>query len=1665
MSGRKQKIRAAFLSMIMVLSVVAMAGAFAGSAAATPQNVDLVDVDPDEVVQDQTVDHEIETFADEIDVDTGEVASSIDVRIEVTLSDGEFDSAPAEEDVTLTSGGDTVEGTDAAVDDISLQAGESTLRVDYDSDVSGGDITGGSEDITLTVDSVDIDHADNTDDVDITVSYEDNDGPSDQVFVGAINVLANDGVSIDNAGTPADIAAGDDDVTQDLAAEEDIEITVPEDGDRTQVRYDLNTLTDLGVDISEAELGDYSATGDTIIDSNVDEDDETLRFVVEQDGSEIEFSQLELDGLDTSDVSTQTGLDYRVTIDYQNLDVFADFDTDDVARTGTFNLAFIEVENLAQEDREVFTNVNDALTSNLHDNDEDVVIRFAGGTYEFSGETIGADNDQLEIRPVENDDVTFLTDEGAPDTTFDVDAEDVTIFNVTFDQNEETEIALNLLDEADLSVEDSTFEGMDGSEDYIVSQEGADLDIDGSTFEGEDEAESAVSVGTTGDEGSLSVTDSTLNETDTALDLSEDLSDIDAITVENNEFNANDFHIDDDGDNIDLDAAFDDNTFDQYVIVEDIADEIIDGIYGDLDTAVDEDTADDLDEETVTITGEHELDGSTINIAGSADDVVITSPTDVDAEDVEIIGDSDTDVIVIDDGVDDLEVSGLTILADDGGSDARAITDGGTNEIRDLVISDNVFVLEGDDDVAAIDLDQSNDVIDVEIDSNTFEPEDEGDEYDAINIDVLEDDGSASADITNNVIESADNGLTTGAIDADDLSIEVSGNSLLNVTAASGDGIQFDVEDGIDSLEVSNNHIAGDEDGSDATGIDLALDDQSEDVDVSANTVVGLDEGTALVLDDDEAEPAPTVEDNVFDNNEEHIDFTSAENEVDDLLEDNTFETMLIVTEEVDDFDDAVEDGDLREDTIFGLLAGVEGVPSTGDGDYVFVGAGEYVEADDGAEVIDVTESEVTFESLEGAEETGIVNEHEQDTIVLSSGADEVVIDGFTFDSQDAGDEVDILVEDTSVSDAQILNSEFIGPGDDADRTAVEFKGDGSDTQLNNSAIDQYETGILVDGHDGSSDLLIVDTDINGTDTGVDVTDVDVDEALEIVDGSVTYTDTGIVAADDDQITVNGTVIEVEDVGVQMDGADLDVENAEITTEAIDGLGVHVNGDHNNLDVSDSVVYDNDVAVQLDDGDNHVLVRNQILNSTETGVYIDGSVGGETRVNFNDIVDNEVGIEDNDGLDDQGALANWYGDETGPSGEASGDEFTGSGDEVDADVNAEYFVPWLNQSVTELPEDELIVVTDERNIFAEDNGYDFPEDDRAQLVVAVLDDDLAGDIDVSEDLTTLTDIDDVDFDDDPEYLEDDEVSADNPLLELDANVDDDAPGDYDIEVLNTGDAAVSDGFGVQTFIATADGVEVTAESDEVVADGETTTNITAQLTADGEPVAQGGEEVTFQIINTDEDAGAALTETSVDTDSDGQAVTGLTAEEAGFDITVRAIAVNSQDSVTVTSVEPTEANFTLSDLDAPDQIVQNESYEVSVNVTNEGDGVGTQDVVYELQNATDDTVEIDATEADVELDAGNSTEVTFEVAAEDTDALELGDDYAHVFETDDDTLTIENVSVVEELDDPRAAYTNEDGVVDGDGLLDAAADFRQDDIDSDLLLDVAAAFRTDEVIQ
>jgi PKD repeat protein len=127
-------------------------------------------------------------------------------------------------------------------------------------------------------------------------------------------------------------------------------------------------------------------------------------------------------------------------------------------------------------------------------------------------------------------------------------------------------------------------------------------------------------------------------------------------------------------------------------------------------------------------------------------------------------------------------------------------------------------------------------------------------------------------------------------------------------------------------------------------------------------------------------------------------------------------------------------------------------------------------------------------------------------------------------------------------------------------------------------------------------------------------------------------------------------------------------------------------------------------------------------------------------------------------------------------------------------------------------------------------------------------------------------------------------------------------------------------------------------------------------------------------------------------------------------------AIGEEADTTVEFTEPS-ANYTLELVEGPTTITQNESYSATLQVTNEGDAAGNQTVSYVLEDESGAATAIQAEETGVELDAGNSTNLTFDAPADATAGLATGN-YTHVFSSEDDELTVDAEVVEEETVPP-----------------------------------------------
>jgi surface glycoprotein (TIGR04207 family) len=456
---------------------------------------------------------------------------------------------------------------------------------------------------------------------------------------------------------------------------------------------------------------------------------------------------------------------------------------------------------------------------------------------------------------------------------------------------------------------------------------------------------------------------------------------------------------------------------------------------------------------------------------------------------------------------------------------------------------------------------------------------------------------------------------------------------------------------------------------------------------------------------------------------------------------------------------------------------------------------------------------------------------------------------------------------------------------------------------------------------------------------------------------------------DSDTITVTDNVLVGSDnrVGIEVDGGN----TVNIRSNEISGFGTGV-----------------EVATDQDTPFN--IVENQITNNT-LGVDInDGAADSE--VNFNNIVNNDVGLENDEGDDVIDAKANWWGAVTGPSGSS----FSGSGDEIAGGTAGQLadnqeVQPWLTFSVTNLPKNEYVVITDPEAPVADNT-------DNPEVVVAVLNETVAGNTD---DTTTR-------LISDPSSSISGTGSADagtaattadplvyNGITASEAN-------DYTLTARDK-NGNVRQGSAVQTFTGEPADINLTADSDTLVADGSKTVNFTMTVVdSSGNPVAVGNEEVEYLIDNSSNaEVTREVEETATDDSSPtSEARLAISADRADFEITVTALfdsggSTNNAGGSTATATVATTVNQ-LDVVVSPQQVTANNQTDVTINVTNVQTDARVEDATVNLNGP--------GVSENVLTDANGSTTVTVNASEAGSIDVNVSTDG---FEDATSTITVE----------------------------------------------------------
>ncbi|HEC76469.1 MAG TPA: hypothetical protein ENI33_04330 [Thermoplasmatales archaeon] len=157
--------------------------------------------------------------------------------------------------------------------------------------------------------------------------------------------------------------------------------------------------------------------------------------------------------------------------------------------------------------------------------------------------------------------------------------------------------------------------------------------------------------------------------------------------------------------------------------------------------------------------------------------------------------------------------------------------------------------------------------------------------------------------------------------------------------------------------------------------------------------------------------------------------------------------------------------------------------------------------------------------------------------------------------------------------------------------------------------------------------------------------------------------------------TINNTILQNDEGknGIYLWNSDYNkITNNTIRWNADDGIYM---GESNYTTIKKNKIYDNNYGINLEHGEFNSIKENDIFNNSR-GIYIWSSCLNNT-INYNNIYNNtNYGIFSDAIVD---AQFNWWGNETGPGGDAGG-----NGDAIN-DVDKIDYSPWLGYSWHHIP--------------------------------------------------------------------------------------------------------------------------------------------------------------------------------------------------------------------------------------------------------------------------------------------------------------------------------------------------------------------------------------------
>lgn len=200
--------------------------------------------------------------------------------------------------------------------------------------------------------------------------------------------------------------------------------------------------------------------------------------------------------------------------------------------------------------------------------------------------------------------------------------------------------------------------------------------------------------------------------------------------------------------------------------------------------------------------------------------------------------------------------------------------------------------------------------------------------------------------------------------------------------------------------------------------------------------------------------------------------------------------------------------------------------------------------------------------------------------------------------------------------------------------------GDGVSDDLERNYIGNVGTGILCDPSSSGIGNVVAGNTVGITPSGTAAATT-VGIALQGLKAS----NTGFV--------INGNTVGNSTTGLQVDGV---------------GASASIFGNFVGTDATGTTAYPNATGISLQTDGQYTVHDNLIANSTVSGVTLAGTTSFGAASENNCVIGNVVGTWNGTGVSTIFEL-NWWGDESGPSGQGSG-----SGDSVSVDVD---YDPWL----------------------------------------------------------------------------------------------------------------------------------------------------------------------------------------------------------------------------------------------------------------------------------------------------------------------------------------------------------------------------------------------------